>query len=149
MLDQLSLENKKILDCTCGGRTIWFNKNHPNVIYADIREEPKGVDPHRPNFCVCPDILMDYRDMSFPDNTFHIVVWDPPHLKDVNENSWFFKKYGSLNSETWQKDIALGFSQCMRVLKPNGVLIMKWSCPKNGNKRTITNILKQESPLLK
>ena len=47
-------------------------------------------------------------------------------------------KYGSLNAETWQTDIKLGFKECMRVLKIHGTLIMKWSCPKNGNKRTVT-----------
>ena len=30
---------KKILDVTCGSRTIWFNKNHPAAIYADKRAE--------------------------------------------------------------------------------------------------------------
>lgn len=25
---------KKILDVTCGSRTIWFNKNHPAAIYC-------------------------------------------------------------------------------------------------------------------
>nr|DAH85082.1 MAG TPA: putative AdoMet-dependent methyltransferase [Caudoviricetes sp.] len=30
---------KKILDVTCGSRTIWFNKNHPAAIYCDVRDE--------------------------------------------------------------------------------------------------------------
>ena len=30
---------KKILDVTCGMRGIWFNKNHPDVIYCDRRKE--------------------------------------------------------------------------------------------------------------
>ena len=30
---------KKILDVTCGCRSIWFNKNHPAAIYADKRVE--------------------------------------------------------------------------------------------------------------
>ena len=35
---------KKILDVTCGNRSIWFNKNHPAAIYADKRaEELYGV----------------------------------------------------------------------------------------------------------
>lgn len=31
--------NKKILDVTCGSRTIWFNKKHPAAVYADRRKE--------------------------------------------------------------------------------------------------------------
>lgn len=30
---------KKILDVTCGSRTIWFDKNHPAAIYCDKRDE--------------------------------------------------------------------------------------------------------------
>lgn len=25
------MDDKKILDVTCGSRTIWFNKHHPNA----------------------------------------------------------------------------------------------------------------------
>lgn len=32
-------KDKKILDVTCGSRTIWFNKEHPAAVYCDIREE--------------------------------------------------------------------------------------------------------------
>lgn len=31
--------NKKILDVTCGSRTIWFDKNHPAALYCDKRKE--------------------------------------------------------------------------------------------------------------
>jgi len=35
---------KCILDATCGGRTIWHDKNkhNPNTLYIDIRKE---IDP--------------------------------------------------------------------------------------------------------
>lgn len=36
------------------------------------------------------------------------------------------KKYGKL-SDNWKDDIKKGFSECMRVLKPNGTLIFKWN----------------------
>lgn len=44
----------------------------------------------------------------------------------VGENSWLAKKYGKLGPD-WKQDIALGFKECMRVLKPNGTLIFKWN----------------------
>lgn len=37
------------------------------------------------------------------------------------------KKYGKLNRETWKDDIKKGFDECMRVLKPYGTLVFKWS----------------------
>ena len=42
-------EEKYILDMTCGGRSIWFQKNHPHTIYFDQRdveyEQTFGRDP--------------------------------------------------------------------------------------------------------
>lgn len=94
---------KKILDATCGSRTIWFNKNHPNAIYADKRaEEVTGIwkanNGQSERKCiVSPDVMCDFTDMPFPNNSFSLVVFDPPHLLNVGDNSWMFKKYGSLD----------------------------------------------------
>ncbi len=35
----MNIEDYKILDATCGSRTIWFNKNNPNCLYIDNRIE--------------------------------------------------------------------------------------------------------------
>lgn len=70
---------------------------------------------------------MDFRKLEFPDNSFKLVVFDPPHLLKVGENSWTCKKYGKLNSG-WENDLKAGFTECMRVLERYGVLIFKWSC---------------------
>lgn len=73
-----------------------------------------------------PDIIADFRNIPFNDNTFSMVVFDPPHLLKVGENSWLTKKYGKL-SDTWPQDLKQGFDECMRVLKPYGTLIFKWN----------------------
>ena len=31
----MDMEGKKILDVTCGSKTIWFNKHNPSAIYCD------------------------------------------------------------------------------------------------------------------
>ena len=31
--------DKKILDVTCGARSIWFDKHHPAAVYCDKRRE--------------------------------------------------------------------------------------------------------------
>lgn len=36
-------------------------------------------------------------------------------------------KYGELDKDTWREDLRAGFAECFRVLKPEGVLIFKWS----------------------
>ena len=56
-----------------------------------------------------------------------MVIFDPPHLKNIGETSWMCKKYGKLDKETWTIDLKQGFDECMRILKPNGTLIFKWA----------------------
>lgn len=121
--------DKKILDCTCGSRSIWFNKDHPDAIYCDKRkEEHFGIWASNPEHSctIDPDVQCDFTDLPFEDNTFSLVVFDPPHLTKAKETSWLVKKYSKL-PENWPQMIHDGFSECMRVLKPDGVLIFKWS----------------------
>lgn len=73
-----------------------------------------------------PDVVGDFRKMPFPDNSFYLVLFDPPHLNNLGESSWLAKKYGRL-LPSWEDDIRQGFEECMRVLKPNGTLIFKWN----------------------
>ena len=144
----------KILDVCCGSKMFWFDKENPHVTFMDIRECEDTLCDGR-KLSIHPDIIGDFRDIPFDDNSFDLFVFDPPHLIRAGENSWLVKKYGRLD-ETWTKDLAKGFDECMRVLKPNGTLIFKWneeqiklkdvlSCfyqkPLFGNKRSKTHWL--------
>lgn len=127
----ISLDDKKILDVTCGARTIWFDKHHPNAVYCDKRElHESGVFGKQRSSVhtldVSPDVICDFTALPFPDNTFSLVVFDPPHLIKANETAWLVRKYGNLD-DNWPKMIGGGYRECMRVLKPDGVLIFKWS----------------------
>ena len=118
----------KILDATCGSRTMWFNKHHPAVVYCDKRvENITGTWGESERTCtVSPDIQCDFTCLPFGDNSFALVVFDPPHLIKAKETSWLVKKYGKLD-ENWKQMLHDGFAECMRVLKPDGVLVFKWS----------------------
>jgi len=118
-------ESKKILDACCGSRMFWFDKQNPDVLFADIRDESDVLCDGR-TLNVSPDIIADFTNMPFEDNQFHLVVFDPPHLKSIGESSWMAKKYGRLPSN-WKDVLRDGFNECMRVLKPNGVLVFKWN----------------------
>ena len=72
-----------------------------------------------------PDVIGDFTNIPFPDNTFKLAVFDPPHLLKIGDNSWMAKKYGKLNKD-WKAEIKQGFNECMRVLQPSGILIFKW-----------------------
>lgn len=119
----------KILDVCCGGKMFWYEKNNQNTIYMDIRRETlefKDKDKIR-KIEINPDILGDFRSIPFDDNTFDLVVFDPPHLINGGQTSWIIKKYGKLNSESWKVDLKQGFNECIRVLKPTGTLLFKWN----------------------
>lgn len=120
--------NERVLDVCCGGRMFWFDKANPDALYLDIREEQdfqtgKGVDNrHR---AIKPDRVMDFRKLDLPDSSFSLIVFDLPHLM-AGRKSFYAQIYGSLEN-TWQEDLRAGFSECFRVLKPDGVLIFKWN----------------------
>ena len=118
-------EDKSILDVCCGSRMFWFEKDHPNVLFADIRQEEHILCDGR-KLEVHPDVISDFRDMPFEDEKFKLVVFDPPHLNKLGNSSWMFKKYGALGLE-WRNDLKQGFKECFRVLAKDGILIFKWN----------------------
>jgi hypothetical protein len=128
MNDVVSLKDKFILDACCGGRMMWFNKNHPNTVYIDNRTTNKGFVDGKPNHEVKPDFIMDFKKMGFEDKSFKLVFFDPPHVfANENNNSTFIKCFGRLDKHTWKVDIKKGFDECWRVLDDYGVLVFKWS----------------------
>jgi hypothetical protein len=120
-------QHKKILDVCCGGRMFWFNKKHPNALYLDNRTMPAKRLTNGATLTIAPDQIMDFRNLRFYDESFSLVVFDPPHVKWRSVDGWMADKYGQLDKKTWQEDLRAGFAECFRVLKKDGVLIFKWS----------------------
>lgn len=116
---------KYILDACCGSRMFWFDKNNPHTIFCDNRSLEETLCDGR-KLIIKPDVKCDFTNMPWEDNSFKMVVFDPPHLIRAGENSWLAKKYGVLPKE-WKPYIRDGFSECMRVLEPYGTLIFKWN----------------------
>jgi hypothetical protein len=121
------MEKKNVLDACCGGRMFWFDKKDPRAMFIDNRTMEPTLFSNGATLAVTPDILMDFRKMEFPDESFGLVVFDPPHVRNAGEKSFLAKKYGFLNKDTWQEDLRLVFSECFRVLKSGGTLIFKWN----------------------
>ncbi len=117
-----------ILDACCGPKFMWFDKHHPNTIYIDIRSEQKGFVEARKNVEIQPDMIADFRDLPFPDKSFRLVAWDPPHIirKNYAKHDMTLK-YGILDKESWPSDYRRGFMELWRVLEDYGVLIFKFN----------------------
>lgn len=124
---------KEILDACCGGRMFYFDKMDERVLFQDIRDEELPLSKGN-LFKVHPDIVADFTNMPYADNTFSMVVFDPPHMvyynRDPNKKEHargdMYIKYGELHKD-WREVISGGFKECFRVLKPGGFLIFKWS----------------------
>ena len=117
----------QVLDVCCGPKGMWFDKNDERAVFMDKRREthvdvyPCGTKTN----VIDPDILGDFTNIPFPDNSFSLVVFDPPHIEQ-DSVSQITKKYGSLSGD-WREMLRAGFAECFRVLKPDGVLIFKWN----------------------
>lgn len=120
--------DKPILDACCGGRMFYFDKHDGRVLFQDVRDlETTLCDGRR--FEVKPDVVADFTAMPYPDGTFRMVIFDPPHLLhgDATEPTGYQQiKYGALFSD-WRDVLRRGFAECFRVLEDGGFLIFKWN----------------------
>ena len=128
----------EILEATAGGRSYWYDKQHPEVTFIDLRVErdgafyKRGYDiDNKKNYTILPDIQADYRKLPFLDSTFDLVVFDPPHFtsnQGMKKLSGIFRrKYGNLHAENWQRDIRLAFGELFRVMADHATLTFKFS----------------------
>jgi tRNA G10 N-methylase Trm11 len=106
----------RILDATAGNRGIWFNKNHPLATYIDINPKVK------------PDIVMDCTKTCFPDKTFDLIVFDPPHIGSSSQNKGIITtRYGHLRANEIRRLIYNAFKEFNRILKDGGFVLFKWN----------------------
>lgn len=125
----METHDKPILDACCGGKMFYFDKKDDRVLFQDIRSVKSVLCDGRA-FEVNPDVVADFTDMPYPDGSFQMVVFDPPHLKYSGSkkelDGWQMMKYGALQPG-WKKMLEKGFAECFRVLVGGGFLIFKWN----------------------
>jgi ubiquinone/menaquinone biosynthesis C-methylase UbiE len=138
------------IDVCCGSRMFWFDRQDPRVTFVDKRKETHNLKDRSSTggirkLIIDPDIQADFTALPFEDNTFALVVFDPPHLIRNGSKGWLAKKYGKLKG-SWKEELRKGFTECFRVLQPSGTLIFKW----NEHEIPISQILAltPEKPLL-
>ncbi|HAR5922457.1 TPA: SAM-dependent methyltransferase, partial [Staphylococcus pseudintermedius] len=63
---------KRILDACCGSRMFWFDKSNQDVVFMDKRQLQTNLCDGR-KLEVNPDIVADFRNMPFDDESFYMV----------------------------------------------------------------------------
>jgi len=136
---EILVQERLILDATSAFRMMWFDKNNKFTVYMDKRDDTqikKDLDQFALNrgralmkrwLPKNPTFQGDFRKTIFPDKSFKLIVWDPPHLKGKGSRKHQQGLcFGVLQAETWQSDFSKGFAELWRLLEIGGVLIFKW-----------------------
>lgn len=125
----------RILDLTAGNRAIWFNKEHPDALYIDIRAE------------VGPDIVADSRKL-WPlavSSLYDLVVFDPPHL-NFGARSNMSKSYGHHTTRDILDLVQKTAKAAFNVTRPDALMALKWNDHSISLKRILA-LMPQWEPL--
>lgn len=106
-----------ILDACCGGKMFYFDRNDDRVLFQDIRSLETTLCDGR-HFEIKPDIQADFTNMTYPDESFSMVVFDPPHLKYTGNSKelkgWQMTKYGHLGCN-WKEVASIAKAQTKNI----------------------------------
>jgi len=131
-------DTNMILDATAGNRTMYVTKQADNIIYIDMEKRLE----------VKPTIFCDHHHTPFPDHTFDTIIYDPPHSWFEGDFYYTFPDKKSLKEMYpsardsapryygWDKiknkshlyhHIFDANKEFYRILKPDGLLWLKWN----------------------
>ena len=126
-------KNDKVLELGCGNGKLWL-KNKEKIetdLNITLSDFSKSMIKSAKNNLKEINMDFQYKEINaekipYKDETFHLVIFDPPHLLRAGEESYLKLKYGRLTAD-WKEDIKKGLAECWRVLKTNGTMIFKWN----------------------
>lgn len=105
----------RILDLSAGNRAIWFDKDHRDAVYVDVRPE------------VEPTILADARSLPADlGEGFDLIVFDPPH-KNNGASGNMTKNYGHHTHDEIRSIVRDTAREAHRVARPDALMAFKWN----------------------
>lgn len=105
----------KILDLSAGRRAVWFDKEHRDATYIDIRPEVK------------PTLVADARALP-PEigHDFGLIVFDPPHV-NFGAKSNMSRDYGHHTTAEIRDIISGSAREAHRVSRDDALMAFKWN----------------------
>lgn len=120
----------KILDISAGRRAVWFDKNHRDAVYVDVRPE------------VDPTIIADARSLpASAGSGFDLIVFDPPH-KNNGAAGKMAHNYGHWTAEEIRNIVTGSAMEAHRVARADALMAFKW----NDHSRKLKDALTWISP---
>ena len=89
---------QSILDPCCGSRMMWFDKQDQRCLFGDLRTESHYLKDrgNLRHLEIHPDVRLDFTALPFTDDSFNLVVFDPPHLVRAGKNHGWPKNTAGL-----------------------------------------------------
>jgi hypothetical protein len=93
------------LDTTYGNGAFWDGSAHVEVTAHDANpaRAPGGVE--------------DFTKLTYADDSFDVVLFDPPHVADAGADSVMGQRYGTYSGDQLQQAIVAGTGEAWRVGK--------------------------------
>lgn len=121
----------KIIDLSAGNRAVWFNRDHPDALYIDIRPE------------VGPSIVADARALPAEIGTgYDLVVFDPPHKNSAASGNMSKRNYGHWTAEQITSILIGTAKEAHRITRSDALMAFKW----NDHTRKLGTVLKLLTP---
>ena len=111
-------DGDRIADVTYGQGVFWK--------YVDLTR----YDFHPSDVMTCPDASYDFRNLPYPDASFHHVILDPPYTHDPGD-LLVDRRYGNADTTHGYSYPHLlhlyqqGMQEACRILRPGGFLFVK------------------------
>lgn len=124
-----------VLDCTHNKGVIWRGVSKPHRLIRSDRCNYAPSEWEMPPFSIHQDTICDFMQMPYAEQTFDMIVFDPPHLPTVaasaNSSNKYRERYGVTNNglgregENVSGMFAPAIAEFSRVLKQGGIFATK------------------------
>lgn len=119
------------LDATVGKKAVFWKRWRPGQLVTN------DFDPE-----VAADFHHDFRDLPFPSMTFDAVVFDPPYVcvggRTTTGIPEMHERYGLTEApkspEALLEMNMAGLDEMVRLMKPRGILLLKYQDQVSGGK---------------
>jgi hypothetical protein len=132
---------RRVLDACCGSRMFWFDRQHQDAVYLDKRQESHTLTD-RSSAGGARELVISRTWWatsptcpSMTDRSRSSCSILPTSLATERRDGW--PRNTDRSGGNWRDDIRAGFSECFRVLRPDGTFIFKW----NEHSITVSEVL--------